>query len=755
MAILNFGRGATAILSLVFLSNIFQAQAAKESKCREDPKTYEERRYTVRRVRIDTPLSWLFGSVNDAVDGILSDAEMPIKAGQTFRKQPYDDGFIFVDKKFPQLQVNLGTRLITNAAYPGLSDCDDQTKQLDVVYRVYSLAFSSYLTRTFEAGRKEEISRGVPETKATRRLARFFVQPFVAYNRSRSLSGGTKFSAQVPTSFVKTMAIDVSGSSSNSEVRASAAGSREREKGPIRFIEWDFEYFRSDVPSNDVELKRGTGRGQLLAVTRPLGQGELVVRFGGAVEGGNRQTNLTPADVLPDDVARSGYKSLKAFVGGSMGWGPHAFKASYGAQFGNAGRSFKLDYVKQVVDAAADFRFVPWESHHPVTVQARLSAGTISTRGRLPVAERFIGGNTEQSFIAGSTWTIQGNPLIRSFPQNRFARTDATNIIGGDRFFSANLTLAATLWARPLVPKDILDYCAQPTDASDAAGGEDTDAAGGADDDVCLTLDDAVELGLSVAQSTIKSQYVSETPEFKAMTEQVEGLAEQLKILGDELNLAQQNHDPQVQAAMRRLYQPPPTPALLPTGTYAAVAQSVEKILSDSKEDKVNRADMRTLAVGRQNKPGSSRIEKMSSDLSSLVSHLPAPEAGRIDQLRVTFDQGGAAIKNKFNELTNSDIDKVAEGKARRDMIYPRRVVKELIHEANLYSVSPIAVFDVARLWQRTDKPGDLRYAAGGGVRFSLVSLDVTVGYAWNMHPRPWERRGALLFSMDLSNLFR
>jgi len=751
MSLRDSGKGAATLLYLILFLLYVPASVAQQTKCAEDAKHYEDQQYQVRKVRIDTPLSWLFSSVQQALDGILLAPEMPIKAKDPFQKQPYDDGFLFIKERFDQLQTNTSARMTVGLAFPSLANCDDKTKQLDVVYRVYSISLSGSLTRQFEVGRKDEFARGVIETKSTRSLARFFVQPFVNYNRSRSVFGGTKFTATIPNAALKTISIDASGSSSSSEVRATVGGSRERERGVFRREEWAADYFRSDVPSNDVALARGTGGGYFAATTRPLGASELIMNLGGAVEGGNRQTDLAAVAVLPGDVARSGYKSIKGFVGLSMSLGRHAFKASYGAQFGNAGDGFKLDYIKHVFDSGADMRFTPWDPHYPIAITARFTAGMINVRGQLPVAERFIGGNNEQNFIDGASWVIQDNPLIRSFPQNRFSRTDAANFIGGDRFFSTNLTVAATVWARPLVPKEIVDYCARPK--PDAEGNE--DALADAADDNCLTLDEVVDFELSGAESIIKGQYVSETPEFQAMADNVKGLVEPLTKLKGELKLANQIPNPEVQAILKQIFQPAPSPDLEPSGSYALVAKSVIKVVTDLKEDKANRADIRTLAVGRQGKPGSSRIEKMNAHLASLTAHLPADLGGRINALRAIFEQTGALIKTKFIALELSDIDRTAAEKARKDMIYPNRIVKALIHETNLYSLSPVGFFDAARLRQNEDRLGDPRYAAGGGLRFTFVGLELTGGYTWTLHRRPWESRGALVFSMELSNLFR
>jgi hypothetical protein len=64
-------------------------------------------------------------------------------------------------------------------------------------------------------------------------------------------------------------------------------------------------------------------------------------------------------------------------------------------------------------------------------------------------------------------------------------------------------------------------------------------------------------------------------------------------------------------------------------------------------------------------------------------------------------------------------------------------------------------MFDSARLWQSGLPAGDVRYAGGMGLRFSLVNLDLTAGYSWTVGTKPGEGRGALLLTFGVSNLFR
>ena len=733
------------LFSLFLLATLAYSPPTFAAQCHDDPKTYEQAGYTVRHVRIDTPLDWLFGSVGDAVKQILTDKDMPIREHDRFTKQAFDDGFIFVNNNFNPLQVVRGARFAARVAYPDIDDCDES--QLDVVYRVYSLSLSNYLVRNFELGGKQEESRAVPETRATSRLSHLFVQPNVGYNRSRAVFGGADLSAQLPNRFIENLSLKSSGSTSSSEVGLDASGARERERGLIRYTEWNFEYLRDDTQGGALDIKRATGRAQILAATRPIGGLGATLRFGGTLEGGNRQSDENAAALPPDALASSGHKAVKLFVGVSTNAGRHSFKASYGAQFGNAGEGTKIDYIKQVFDAGADLRLFPWEHHYPVTLEGRFAAGTISKRGVLPVAERFFGGNNEQNFLSGSTWVIQDNPYIRSYPQNRFARARAGDVFGGERFFSANLTIAAPVWVRPLVPKEVMNYCAKPQVGSDETAPENPD------DGTCLTFDEAVEIALSVAESSIKGSYLSEKPKFRAMADEVKNLAKPLDELRKELSLVRQISDPAIQGALKKLYAPPPPGASEASGSFARVYKTTKKILGDIDEQKVNRADVRTLAVGGLT--GTSRIQKMAVDLEALAVLLPSAQAARIRALRDTFVSEGETIKVKFNAVIGSDEDVEAEAQAKKEMRYPTRVIKELSHEANLYSVSPVAFFDVARLRQSPNLPGDLRRSAGVGGRFSLLSFDVTAGYAWNIHPRFGEGRGAFVFNLGLSNLFR
>ena len=87
---------------------------------------------------------------------------------------------------------------------------------------------------------------------------------------------------------------------------------------------------------------------------------------------------------------------------------------------------------------------------------------------------------------------------------------------------------------------------------------------------------------------------------------------------------------------------------------------------------------------------------------------------------------------------------------------YTGHVFDVIFREMNLVAISPVVMLDVARLDpQMSPTYRGLRYGIGGGVRFSLVTFDITAAYSWNPDRRPGEGRGAFVFSMDISDLFR
>jgi hypothetical protein len=69
--------------------------------------------------------------------------------------------------------------------------------------------------------------------------------------------------------------------------------------------------------------------------------------------------------------------------------------------------------------------------------------------------------------------------------------------------------------------------------------------------------------------------------------------------------------------------------------------------------------------------------------------------------------------------------------------------------------VSPVLIFDAARIKQRGVANADFRYGVGGGLKFTFIGLEVTGGYVWNPNPHFQEGRGAFLFKFDVADIFK
>jgi hypothetical protein len=96
-----------------------------------------------------------------------------------------------------------------------------------------------------------------------------------------------------------------------------------------------------------------------------------------------------------------------------------------------------------------------------------------------------------------------------------------------------------------------------------------------------------------------------------------------------------------------------------------------------------------------------------------------------------------------------------AEKKANDDMAFTRRSLNTLFKDVNIYSISPVFVFDVARIGPRSGSIGGTRYGPGGGIRLELATTaHFTLGYAVNVNRGPGEGRGNLFFAIGIRDLF-
>jgi hypothetical protein len=108
--------------------------------------------------------------------------------------------------------------------------------------------------------------------------------------------------------------------------------------------------------------------------------------------------------------------------------------------------------------------------------------------------------------------------------------------------------------------------------------------------------------------------------------------------------------------------------------------------------------------------------------------------------------------RRAFNNLPLNAMEQQAD----RDVAFAARSLDVIFREINLIEIAPVVTFDAARIGPATTPGfGKTHYGLGAGVRFSIVTLDFTAGYSFNLNRQPTEPRGAVLLSMTISDLFR
>ena len=108
--------------------------------------------------------------------------------------------------------------------------------------------------------------------------------------------------------------------------------------------------------------------------------------------------------------------------------------------------------------------------------------------------------------------------------------------------------------------------------------------------------------------------------------------------------------------------------------------------------------------------------------------------------------------RHAFDEIPLNAMERQAD----RDIAYAARSLDVIFREINLVEIAPVVMLDAARIGPATSPGfGKTHYGLGAGVRFTIVTLDFTAGYSFNLNRQPTEPRGAVILSMTISDLFR
>jgi len=343
-------------------------------------------------------------------------------------------------------------------------------------------------------------------------------------------------------------------------------------------------------------------------------------------------------------------------------------------------------------------------------------AGFIQVRSPIPQAVRFLGGNRLTPFIAGNDWAISSNPFIRSIPANRLATT--AEGFGGTRFISFNSTLSVATWRWPLVPPEVTADKGFPG---------------------------ALDTAFATSTSILDVGYRARDPHYVAMVAQIPAVRSALGKLKTAVETAQTGAAPQ-------------TAGLFKACTRFIKLATVRADTAAQDKGQAQYGDIADLLQDEPGKPGAPpksdpkekrnllhRIHEACGN--QLNAQINDPQIADIVN---DLETHHAAMESEFTAIDRSG----SAARAKADMAFPRATLNTLLYQVNLFSLSPVVVFDFAHLGPASSSLGT-RYGVGGGVRVDLVShVNFTIGYAANPKRLPDEGKGALFFSMGIKQLF-
>ncbi|HEX5966354.1 MAG TPA: hypothetical protein VFY51_10505, partial [Pyrinomonadaceae bacterium] len=402
----------------------------------------EQAGFKVRSVQINDPfkfLPWVKARQRRAENQIVT-----LVQGKPFTYKDAGAKAIDIIEKENFLPDTRDQRVKIRIEIAGVRNCTDN--QVDLVYRIYSTQILPVLS-----GRPEErvTERTEPQTSAGQttvvapEASPFHFRPIAGYDLTNLLTGGARM--EVTTHKVwglplKSVLIEGQGNSRKHYFSAGFEGALDpaiETTGWLANAQWLFNFAHYELPTGSGTIKGGHLTAQFSGVTKPFFNGNLTFQFGAALDGGNRQSDVTGLVIAPKTVTDAGVGTLKLYGGLDGRLRRNVFSVSYGLELGSIGPATRIDWRKHIVDARHNFWY-PLGNHKLLDLESRFTMGSLQIPGRVPLPERFFGGNNEEFLIAGDTWQIRANPVIRAIPGSKFFRTP--DGAGSTSFFSYNFT---------------------------------------------------------------------------------------------------------------------------------------------------------------------------------------------------------------------------------------------------------------------------------------------------------------------------
>lgn len=707
------------------------------------------RRYQIREVRFESKIDFLH-AISSYLKEVKVKLNLPLQEGKDY---PLVDIVTEKDVGRDMIQDELRKAGMTpefarfSTARARLEKCDENAAQLDVVYYIFLTNYDDYLSHTWELKSKEaeEPGNAAAEPKAEQAKGFLTVKPIAGYNDTRRGFGGGLVRLKLPRGPFETAEVSVVGSPTSDEEAFELAGSRSPGLAVLNRLDYRLFYKHSNEPAGANRLRDAMLSFQAFGASRPLGSRGIILRYGASIEGGNQHTHRDLAAAAGASAADSGYGGLKAYVGTTMRLASIALAVSYGIQLGARGVAADLDFVKHLGDLALTTQFwktegKPGKVNKALTIDVRLAGGTINSHRQIPVAQRFFGGNVQRNFIGGDNWRMLSEPFIRSLPENRL---NSTGEIGGTRFYSANFTVGREVWGYPLMPKELkkeegfVDTILPGTIAS---------TRGFLHDNYLLKVPEYV--------AAINNIPTMKMPTGETLHLWLNALSAKLGDLVNHLpaNLEQEQRDDIEEIATDAKDTITEITFQFEEPQKANLPQSFKAYLIDEKSNchpTESQSCTRATTVRF-------RLEDLAAVLEENGAHIDEAEnAARMKAAAATARADAATILQAQKDIAfhigSIDVS-LADNMAKTDTDLVKAALDAFVKELNVVAVSPVVVFDVARVWP--DAAGT-RYGAGGGLRLSVFNFNTTVGYAFNLKHRAGDGRGALFFSMDLTDIFR
>jgi hypothetical protein len=597
--------------------------------------------------------------------------------------------------------------------------CFRSTPNVDVVYHVYTAQVAPAAAGTVE-GQKEAEQTPQSASGLTQGSSRSFLPsnlvPLIGFDSSDKLYSGGRLtvplcgyrekagvssSAAAPASsncpLPLQLLLEGQGSQTMESLHAALRLSKDS-LGPILHSAYLMNYNLLSTPTGAGQIRRAMGSLQYSGTSKPFFGGNVNARFGLLVAKGDQQSQLHVA-VPPGDLAASALNALKLYGGLDSRLPHNVLSASMGLELGTTDVASGVQWKKYVGDLRHDFWFNVG-SGYPIDLESRLTAGAIQASGPMPVAERFFGGNYEQLFMPDDSWQIRANPVIRAIPGSRFFETGVG--AGGDRFVAANFTAAFAVWRKPLVPDEVRN---DPT--------------------FLQLLNGQIVSATSIDQL----HYTTSDPHYQAIVAELQALLDALGGLGSAVDAAQRAHPDEF-------------------ATQFKACSSAVKMASNRAKSAMASSDAKRYGLIAALLPvDEDRLNKAIQKCSDLTAVLTSGSDINLDPLKMEQKR----IQDEFAAIDQN----AAAAKAKADMAFVRRTLNTLFKEVNLASISPVAVFDIARIGPSGPGVNGTRYGPGGGLRLEIASaVHFTIGYARNVNAGPGEGSGAIFFSMGVRDLF-